>query len=210
MKNTQSVQLLYSAQPKPVSTTSTPSPSGSPESAALSDDRPKGDYKTRYPATAWFQIVIEALYLCAVIVCCSLLFATAFFQILAPNTLGTIHFLGYDLGQRPALWIIVAASGATGGACFALKWLYHAVAHHLWNHDRIVWRIVVPLVSAALSVFSGMMIASGIVPFLEMESFDDPTFCAGFGFFVGMFSDHLFAGLQRLARNMFGTMGYKK
>ena len=210
MTNTQRVQLRYSAKLKPVSTTSTPPPPGPRESAELTDDRPKGDYKTRYPATAWVQIAIEALYLCAVIVCCLLLFAPVFFQILTLDTLGTIHLFGYDLPQRPALWIIVAASGAIGGACFALKWLYHAVAHHLWNHDRIVWRLVVPLVSSALSVFSGMMIASGMVPFLAMESFDDAIFCAGFGFFVGMFSDHLFAGLQRLARNIFGTMGDKK
>ena len=57
-----------------------------------------------------------------------------------------------------------------------------------------------------LAIFSGLMIISGLVPFLARAPLAVPTTGAAYGFFVGLFSDNVLAALQRLANNIFGTM----
>jgi len=115
------------------------------------------------------------------------------------------------LGEIPAnipllVWMAAALAGACGGAASALKWLYHSVAKQQWHRDRVVWRIVVPPLSAVLSVFAGLMIVSGLIPFFSRTPFSNPATGAAFGFFVGMFSDNLLAALQKLAFRIFGTV----
>jgi hypothetical protein len=100
----------------------------------------------------------------------------------------------------------VALSGACGGFAFALKWLYHSVAHGWWNRDRVVWRLVVPLLSATLALFTALMIDSGIIPIFNAKVTDGPRNGAAYGFFVGFFSDNLLAALQKFADNTFGTL----
>jgi hypothetical protein len=44
------------------------------------------------------------------------------------------------------------------------------------------------------------------MPFLDQNSFDNLYAALFFGFFIGHFSDHVLAALQRLARKWFGTV----
>jgi hypothetical protein len=104
------------------------------------------------------------------------------------------------------VWTAAALAGACGGAVSALKWLYHSVAKQQWHRDRVVWRVVVPPLSAILSVFAGLMIISGLIPFFSRTPFSNPATGAAFGFFVGLFSDNLLASLQKLAFRIFGTV----
>lgn len=101
----------------------------------------------------------------------------------------------------------VAVGGACGGFAFALKWLYHSVAYGWWNQDRLVWRLVVPMLSATLALFTALMIGSGLIPLFNAKIADGPRMGAAFGFFVGFFSDNLLAALQRVADQTLGTLG---
>jgi hypothetical protein len=100
----------------------------------------------------------------------------------------------------------VAIGGACGGFAFALKWLYHGVAHARWNCDRLIWRLVVPLLSATLALFTALMIGSGIIPILSVKIAEGPRNGAAYGFFIGFFSDNLLAALQKFADHTFGTL----
>jgi H+/Cl- antiporter ClcA len=93
-----------------------------------------------------------------------------------------------------------------GGATFATKWLYHSVAKGEWNRDRILWRFIAPINSAVLATAAGFGISAGIMPFLDQNSFDNLYAALFFGFFIGHFSDHVLAALQRLAKKWFGTV----
>ena len=55
-------------------------------------------------------------------------------------------------------------------------------------------------------MFTGFLFASGVIPFLNNESFEDIYTLLGFGFVFGYFSDNILAALQNLARQMLGTL----
>jgi hypothetical protein len=177
--------------------------------ATITDGRRPGEYMSRYPGSAWAQICVECAYLLLALSAASLVLLR----------------LSYDLGRaiddprapvliyfslpahRPTLiWIVIALSGACGGTLFTLKWLYHSVAKEMWNRDRVLWRFLVPILSGVLAVFLAFMIASGIVPFFNQKAFSSFYSAAGFGFFVGLFSDNAIAALQRLAIRTFGNV----
>jgi hypothetical protein len=93
-----------------------------------------------------------------------------------------------------------------GGSCFALKWLYHSVAKGLWNRDRILWRLIVPILSGAVAVFVSMLVASGILSLIDSKFFSNFYGVAGVGWLIGYFSDNVLASLQKLAHKWFGTV----
>lgn len=123
-----------------------------------------------------------------------------------PDTIVSRLLGDFPRSTQMVIWASVCLAGACGGCSSALKWLYHGVAKKRWHMDRIVWRLVVPIQSAVLAVFSGLMVMSGLVPFLSKTPLASPATAAAFGFFVGFFSDNVLAALQKLASKAFGTM----
>ena len=187
-------------------------PPGITSLATLTDGREPGDFKSVYPWSVWIQIATELVYLLFV-----LIGSLAALILLARSVLidPSPQFLPWLFGngspnETLVLWFVVGLSGVCGGSTSALKWLYHTVAKQRWHRDRIIWRLVVPPLSSVLSVFTGMMITSGIVPFFSSTSITNPIVGAGFGFFVGLFSDNLLASLQRLAYRIFGTVDRRR
>jgi len=173
------------------------------------DHRPLGFYATRYSATAWFQIVFELAILLAYV---SLATAGVIVSIQAvsqapcqnactPATLSSFEALVRSLVPWSGMFFAALA----GGAIFATKWLYHSVAKAEWNRDRILWRFIAPVNSAVLATAAGFGISAGIMPFLDQNAFTNLYAALFFGFFIGHFSDHVLAALQRLARKWFGT-----
>lgn len=176
--------------------------------ASLTDGRQLGVYASHYPLSVWTQIVLELLYLIAILVgSFVVLVLLAKYTVLEEKS-GLVHSLVGDSPKSAPLviWAAVTLGGACGGATFALKWLYHTVAKMRWHRDRLVWRLIVPVLSAMLAVFSGLMIVSGLVPFLSRTPLTVPATGAAYGFFVGLFSDNLLAALQKLAHRIFGTV----
>jgi hypothetical protein len=108
------------------------------------------------------------------------------------------------------LWAGVGLSGVVGGSCFALKWLYHSVAKGLWNRDRVLWRLIVPILSGTVSVFVSMLVASGILSLIDTRFFSNFYGAIGIGWLVGYFSDNVLASLQKLAHKWFGTVDEPK
>jgi hypothetical protein len=161
-----------------------------------------------YPVSAWAQIVAELIFLIVILATAS----AGLFQIGLHIVLGAqVHPLPAFVGQYPSnrrllLLLIIGLSGACGGSSASLKWLYHTVAKQRWHRDRLIWRLVVPILSAVLAVFTGLMIDSGLIPFVTGKSLSTPAVCGGLGFFVGLFSDNVLGSLQRLAFRIFGTV----
>ena len=181
-------------------------PPSSPD-GHLTDSRPQGDWASRYDITAWIQIILELAYLAAgLAMALALLYQIAISSHAANGPdLWPKAFAG---ASRHTLSLgAVAVGGACGGFAFALKWLYHGVAKGWWNRDRLVWRLVVPLLSGTLALFTSLMIGSGLIPIFSTKIIEGPRIGAAFGFFVGFFSDNLLAALQKLADQTLGTLG---
>ncbi len=117
--------------------------------------------------------------------------------------------LKYPRDRTFLLWLSVGLSGIAGGASFDLKWLYHSVAKWTWNSDRVLWRLIVPILSGTLATASAMMVASGVVSFLNAQFFNNFYGAVGAGYFIGYFSDNVLAALQNLAVRWFGTVDKK-
>jgi hypothetical protein len=175
---------------------------------SLTDGRDEGAYATKYSASAWFQISVELFYLVGALACALAgLGLLAKFAVFQEQSGLVFSLLGpADRSKALQLYATIALSGVCGGCSSALKWLYHTVAKQRWHRDRLIWRFTVPLLSGTLAVFAGMMIVSGLVPFLARSWLTGLTTAAAFGFFVGLFSDNLLAALEKVAFNIFGTM----
>lgn len=173
------------------------------------DGREGGDWKSRYDGRAWFQIILEFLLLFVYLIVANYFLIEAITEKSEENTSeGFIYstLFGVYVAEEKAKWIALALAGFVGGAVFDLKWMYHSVAKGIWNVDRCLWRIIVPFNSAMVSLFTGFLFASGVVPFLKNESFEDYFVLLGFGFVFGYFSDNILAALQNLAKKAFGTL----
>jgi hypothetical protein len=179
----------------------------SPRGEHLTDDRSPGQWETRYPRSAWIQIVLELGYLIAGLSMALFLLYQIAVSTHAVNgpSVWPKAFEGFS--RHTLALAAVAVGGACGGFAFALKWLYHSVAYGWWNCDRLVWRLVVPVLSAILALFTALMIGSGLIPLFNAKIAEGPRMGAAYGFFVGFFSDNLLAALQRLADQTLGTLG---
>ena len=173
----------------------------------LTDDRSRGSWDTRYPWQAWIQIVFELLYLTFGLIICLILIYQIGAVSSSSNGPKLIPDLFVGFSKKTLSLAAVAIGGACGGFAFALKWLYHGVAHGWWNQDRVVWRVVVPLLSGTLALFTALMIGSGIIPLFSTKIAEGPRIGAAFGFFVGFFTDNLLALLQKFANQTLGTLG---
>lgn len=169
-----------------------------------------GQWQSRFCAAAWWQISVELVYLV-------ILLALGTFALLdvalAPASQADAQgayvstLLGLKIDPPALRWIALWVAGMLGGTVFALKWLYHSVAKGLWNQDRLLWRLIVPFNSATVSIFTGFLVSSGVVPFLKGEAFGTPLPNLAFGFIFGYFSDNILAALQNFAQKIFGTLG---
>jgi hypothetical protein len=176
--------------------------------ASLTDGRAVGEYQSAYPATAWFQIIVELLYLLLVLaISFGVLVLLAKYVVLKESSGPVFALIGPPESATPlVVYAAVTLAGICGGCSSSLKWLYHAVAKKRWHRDRLIWRVIVPPLSGVLAVFTAMMIISGIVPFLSRTSLAGPASGAALGFFVGFFSDNVLAALQNVAYRVFGRL----
>lgn len=175
----------------------------------LDDGRNVGEWASRFSVGAWIQIIPEFLLLTAYLLVPGYFLLESILEppvAMAKDGFVYSSLLKVYVSEANAKWIALALSGFIGGAVFDLKWLYHSVAKGIWNRDRCLWRIIVPFNSAMVSSFTGFLFASGMIPFLKDESFENVFTLLGFGFVFGYFSDNILAALQNLARKAFGTL----
>jgi len=183
-----------------------------PDDLGKLDNRDFGDWRSRYTKRAWTQISIEFGYLVLLLLACTALLVFIGYWVAPPKPLDARTFTAFGISfeyprdRRFFLSLSVGLSGIVGGACFALKWLYHTVAKAEWNQDRILWRLIVPLLSGGVAVFVAMLVASGVVALLDARFFATFYGAIGAGWLIGYFSDNVLAALQNLARRWFGTV----
>jgi hypothetical protein len=174
----------------------------------LVDHRRRGEFKTRYDRSAWWQIGLEFAYLIFLLVLCSIALVWVGYVVGAtsPEDYRQYGSIVYPRDRSFLLAVTITLSGIVGGTAFALKWLYHSVAKWLWNTDRILWRLIVPFLSGMLAFFVSAMITAGIVSVFNAAFFSNFYGALGGGFFIGYFSDNVLAALQNLAVKWFGTV----
>jgi hypothetical protein len=169
----------------------------------LSDGRKPCEWKTRYPdKEARHAIVFEAIY-------------GFFLLILSPVVFLIIWLKLYNVdglfsdSQCEAICRYAFAwfGGLFGGNIFALKWLYHSVAHATWNKDRLLWRLLTPHLSGAISFAFICMIDSQILLIFDANSTKNPPVVVSVAFLVGYFSDSALAKMSEIAMSLFGTKG---
>jgi hypothetical protein len=163
----------------------------------LSDNRPLGDWHSRYHADAWRHIWVETIYLFVLLMAVVgsmlavwLMYPQKHWQLTAQNSL---TFSRYALA-----WL----SGTLGGLLFAMKWLYHSVAKQRWNLDRRLWRYLTPHISGGLA-FATVAIIQSLGVF-DPSLASTPARTTALGFLVGFFSDNALAKLTEIAETIFG------
>jgi hypothetical protein len=169
----------------------------------LTDGRKVLDWASRY-GDAIPKIRTEAVYLALILlfVPCAMVYVW----------LGGLQRL---LGVEPDRYAVLSRyayawlAGTLGGTLFCLKWLYHVVAHGLWNMDRRLWRLFTPHVSGALAFGMTALVSSGLIKGLDATAMTVPSLVVGWGFLVGYFSDNAVAKLSEIAVTLFGTPGGK-
>jgi hypothetical protein len=176
------------------------------------DRRKSGDWSSRYPISAWVQIVFELFYLLIILLGSAAVLLWIGYVVAPPASADARTFspLGiqveYPRDRTILIWLSVALSGMVGGSCFALKWLYHSVAKAEWNRDRVVWRLIVPLLSGAVAVSVSFLVGSGVIALLDARFFSSFYGAVGAGWLIGYFSDNVLAALRRLADRWFGRV----
>jgi hypothetical protein len=98
------------------------------------------------------------------------------------------------------------SGGAFGGTLFDAKYLYHTVAKGSWNADRLVWRLLTPMISGGLAFGLVALVASGLLPLLDAQKIRVAPATVGFSMLAGYFSDNAIAALAKQANRLFGTM----
>ena len=177
------------------------------------DGRPKGNWETSYSG-AFGQIGIECTYLVALALICLLtlwsLLSCAVALHEGRSASGILCAAGVCDPADPTLLIVSLffISGVLGGTAFAIKWLYHTIARQTWHRDRFLWRLCVPLNGGILAIFVSFIFAKtfGVTFAKDNLGMSTITQLAGFSFLVGVFADGVLAMLERLARNIFGTL----
>lgn len=165
------------------------------------DNRKPGEWKSTYDSIAIWKINFEAFYL--VLVYIIAVFLTIVICLDLP-----VHWFNLTMPSYLSIkkYAIVGLGGVFGGTLFDIKWLIHATANRKWHLDRRLWRLLVPLTSAAFSVAFAAIIISGFIKIFDPKSLHSPSTGFGFGFLVGYFSDNAIAKLSEIAQTLFGTL----
>lgn len=167
--------------------------------ADVTDGREIGHWRSRWDPEAKRAIRLEAAYLCLLLL--TLPVATILVWKRSPNEFLEASPESY---RTFALYSYSVIGGVLGGVLFDLKWLYHSVAHGLWNIDRRLWRLFTPLISGGLAFAILLLATAGLLPLIDTESLRQPAAVMGLSFLVGYFSDNTIAAMARLASRLFG------
>jgi len=169
----------------------------------LTDGRAPGDWKTRYPdREARMSILFEGIYTAALLFVCPVMLLLIWLE-----KLSACLSLSGNHSETFCRYAYAWSGGLLGGTLYALKWLYHSVAHWQWNRDRRLWRLLAPHLSAALAFVFICMIDSDLFLIFEREAIEKPVAIVSVAFLIGYFSDTALAKMSEIAMSLFGTKG---
>jgi hypothetical protein len=166
----------------------------------LTDGRPENEWRSRYTERRCrIQIWCETVYLAGLLAGVSGLILLVWVGTprewlgVSPHRYSTFSVYAYA-------WL----SGVLGGTLFAIKWLYHTVAHGYWNADRLAWRLFTPHLSGAFAFGLIALITSEIFQVLNRDVLRAGPAAVGLGLLLGYFSDFTVARLAEFARDLLG------
>lgn len=163
--------------------------------AGKTDERDKGDWRSRYSGTpAIKKQVFEAVYIFLLVV--------IGFVALILNFNGCFQKwfnISEDNGVYFSRIITCSLCGLLGGAIFDMKWFYKSVAHGFWNEDRKYWRIFTPVISLSVAFCLACIFKDNIIVY------GDGFSAATMGFLSGYFSDEAVGKMSEVAKVLFNT-----
>lgn len=180
------------------------------------DDRPRWEWKSKYPADAQKEIWHEEkrLFIYLTISVFMAAFALSLSgQLIAINL--PFSAISADGTSIQPLRITVSSHvvaiyfiGCLGGTTFSIKWLVHACAKGKWHLDRRPWRLNTPLVGGVYACVVLTLLDAGL--FGHGADISRPfVLSAALAFLVGYFSDGVSGLLSNVANAVFGTLEKK-
>jgi hypothetical protein len=169
------------------------------------DDRPLGDWKTRYSDPSAIRAIrLESTYVWVA-------FSFAVIAILAVSVQSAYRIVPTDKSGWESIspFLLAFLGGVLGGTLFAMKWLYHSVAKGLWNRDRRLWRLFTPALSGGAGLTIILLCASGVIPLFGPTLVHTNAGALGLSVVFGYFSDRAFSSLERLAEDNLGPFKRK-
>jgi hypothetical protein len=166
------------------------------------DSRAMYQWSTRYPPEANKEIILEGIYLSAVLIV-SLLTIFA-------NWNGSICVMMKMTIQQGVIfkkYMFFASSGLLGGITFGIKYFYRVVARGYWHQDRRTWRVMSPVLAMVTAIVVGAMIDSNFINPQKPISTPSIVF---FGFLAGYFADEAVSKMAEIAGVIFGSSTAKK
>ena len=164
------------------------------------DERPLGDWESRYSKIAQKAIKYDAAYVAFILLATLILIfltwrGTVFdFAVSGCNACSKSTFYKY------AYFYL---GGQLGGTLFGVKYLYNVVARGWWNIDRRLWRLFSPHLSGGLALAVCALVDSGIFGLTTKA-----TAGAGnlsLGFITGYFADSALRKMKEIADTVFGS-----
>jgi hypothetical protein len=169
--------------------------------ADLTDGRQPYDWESRYKGwRCWLQISAECAYLALL-----MLAAPVVLVLVWLGEPGDWLGIGNDDFHSIATYLFAWTGGLLGGTLFAMKWLYHSVAHGQWNVDRWLWRFFTPHLSGAFSFGIIALVTSGLFDVLDRDTLKAPSAVVGMSLLFGYFSDYTVARLASFAKRVLGV-----
>lgn len=169
------------------------------------DGRGQWEWKSRYPAEARRQMVIEAVVLVAFLLITICLAGLSLGSVQEPfkrDILGMEVWTNFNL-------LAVFFTGWVGGVTFSIKWFVHAIAKGLWHQDRVYWRLLVPVLGGVYACVMLSFWSSGFLKSQPPAQSDNLVTVASLAFLVGYFSDSVSGLLSNVADAVFGTVQKK-
>jgi len=192
--------------------TDAPNPNVNPASKVPlrnTDGRAIGDWKTRWhEPEAKREIAFEARLLGGYLLVWGFFAAVSFFysrDLTLPDPTANPSTSPWMLRRHDILVFFV---GNLGSALFAIKWLFHSVAHGNWNIDRRLWRVFVPLTGGILALVVVSMSQAGMIGEISVAASDLPRDLI-LAFLSGYFSDGVSGLLTNVANAIFGKVEQK-
>lgn len=170
------------------------------QAPSKTDDRPTGEWSTRYPDAATRQIRHEALYVAGSFVVYLLLIA-----IVSIGAEKDFLDLGEQASSEFTPYALSLIGGCLGGTMFSMKWLYHTVAKNIWNIDRRWWRYFTPALSGGAALGVVLLTSAGAFPLFDRDIAQTPQGALGIGLVLGYFSDRVFSILEGFAKKNLGS-----
>jgi hypothetical protein len=168
----------------------------------LTDGRERGNWESRYDENAQTFIKKEKLYLIWCFITCFLL--TIFLSFAYEGCITNLFCVPKDTYTLSFAFL----GGFLGGTLYSMKWLIHSVGKNNWNRDRHLWRILTPLLSAAIALLFIILLNNDYIPIEKMKAL---TMLKVFGVatLVGYFSDNAIGKLAEVAQVLFGASSVK-